>query len=195
MISLRASRSRCRAKTASSVKIKRLVAASKLLSSLRVSPFAPLSRKSYFVLNVSNSLLCGHRIDDLTPEEDKNEIVYNVNELRRLHQRTRLEETETGEIPERQTKGCCGMGKAKAIYLAATDKARRRGSIKQSGIISSIKKQPEKEGAGKIKIIQKQATIKATNIDPSDASPRSNSQKILLKDSVNNSAVGRAVSL
>jgi hypothetical protein len=85
----------------------------------------------------------------LTPEEDKNEIVYNVNELRGMQKRTKLEEVEAGEIPERQqTKRCCGVGKAKPSVLNTTDNVRRRGSIKQSGIISTIKKQPEKEATG-----------------------------------------------
>lgn len=83
------------------------------------------------------------RVDNLTPEEDKHEIAYTPNELRKISQTAAVEGTETEALAKKQTASCCACfstKKAQTVDSKAT--TFRRGSIKQAGVLSNVKPEP-----------------------------------------------------
>ena len=79
-----------------------------------------------FIKEVCENILCA-----ISFEEDKNEIIYNVNELKKLNLKKEADEMESGAAAAKKTTKCCGLlGKASIESITETDIARRRGSIK-----------------------------------------------------------------
>ena len=82
------------------------------------------------------------RIDDLTPEEDRNEIVYNVKEREAMELRqSQINNNEVVPMPIRQrevpkTATCCCFGPGKAAGEKEAMLLRQQSSIKQARVIS-----------------------------------------------------------
>ena len=99
---------------------------------------------------------------------------------------------ESGAATAKKTTKCCGLlVKASIESTTETDIARRRGSIKQSGIISNFKPQ---DAVGEVK---KHSAPSNTNIDPDDSSGESNSQQQLIGGltAISASGVGHIVKI
>ena len=74
----------------------------------------------------------------MTPEEDKHEIEYNALELKRINFTANADEVD-GQATEAKTTKCCGLMKSKKTEPSETNLS-RKGTIKQSGVISNAKK-------------------------------------------------------